>query len=132
MPENTKTIGERTEAVIIARFLLNGEVVLQPFGDNQRYDLVLDRGGEFVRVQCKTGRLKENGVINFKCASNSGHAAPLDYRGQADVFAVYCPETKGVYVVPVGDAPKRTCDLRVNPPKRDGPNPTRWADDYRI
>jgi hypothetical protein len=33
-----------------------GYSVLLPFGVNQRYDLVLDLDGRFVRAQCKTGR----------------------------------------------------------------------------
>ena len=36
--ENSKAVGEKSEAVVLANFLLKGWVVLQPFGDNQRYD----------------------------------------------------------------------------------------------
>jgi hypothetical protein len=44
MKNNTKEVGERSEAQIIAKLLRDGKnVVLLPFGDNQRYDLVLER-----------------------------------------------------------------------------------------
>ncbi len=51
---NTKQIGEITEACILAILLKAGYVVLTPFGDNQRYDLVIERDGVFQRVQCKS------------------------------------------------------------------------------
>ena len=31
------------------------------------------------------------------------------YRGEADLFGVYCPDTREVYLVPVNDAPERPC-----------------------
>lgn len=42
LPANSKSIGERSEAMALAHFLQLGWVVLLPFGDNQRYDLVID------------------------------------------------------------------------------------------
>ena len=38
-----------------------GYAVSKPFGENQRYDLVIDDGETLARVQVKTGRLR-NGV----------------------------------------------------------------------
>ena len=58
-------VGLRTEAAILAELVQRGYQVLVPFGVNQRYDLVLDIEGEFVRAQCKTGRLRD-GVIRFQ------------------------------------------------------------------
>ena len=43
---NPKAIGEMTEAVILAHLILRGDGVLLPFGNNQRYDMVIDRGGD--------------------------------------------------------------------------------------
>jgi hypothetical protein len=57
-------VGLRTEAAILAELVRRGYQVLVPFGTNQRYDLVLDMDGKFVRVQGKTGRLR-SGVISF-------------------------------------------------------------------
>jgi PD-(D/E)XK endonuclease len=51
---DTKAAGDITEAVVLAEFLRAGFPVLLPFGDNRRYDLVVEAGGRFLRVQCKT------------------------------------------------------------------------------
>ncbi len=70
---NSKGIGEKTEAKIISCLVLKEKVVLIPFGDNQRYDIVIeDDDGTFKRIQCKTGRLK-NGAIKFPTCSSSYH-----------------------------------------------------------
>jgi len=53
--QNTKALGEVTEGVILAHLLRRGEVVLLPFGNNQRYDMVVDRSGLLIKAQCKTG-----------------------------------------------------------------------------
>jgi len=63
-----KAVGEKTEAIIIAELIKKDYVVLLPFGDNQRYDLVIHHNNEFIRVQCKTGRLR-NGAIVFNTIS---------------------------------------------------------------
>jgi hypothetical protein len=57
---NPKAVGEKTEAIILAELIRNDLVVLLPFGDNQRYDFVVDNHGEFIRIQCKTGRYRKD------------------------------------------------------------------------
>jgi hypothetical protein len=52
---NTKSTGDISEAVVMAEFLKAGFPVLLPFGDNQRYDMVVEVSGRLLRVQCKTG-----------------------------------------------------------------------------
>ncbi len=130
---NTKQVGEVSEAQVLGALLLSGEIVLQPFGDNQRYDLVVDRDGEFVRIQCKTGRLAD-GVVSFAACSSSVHrgGTKRDYRTDADFFGVYCPETKMCYLVPVGEVGRTEGTLRIDPPKNHQQRKVRWAKDYEI
>ena len=95
-------VGQRTEAAILAELVRRGYRILLPFGTNQRYDLVLDLEGDFIRAQCKTGRLRD-GVIQFNTMSvqsNSKRAVARDYDGGADVFLVYCDDSGSVYCDP--------------------------------
>jgi hypothetical protein len=115
-----KAIGDSSEAIVIARLVQAGKVVLLPFGENQRYDLVIDEGDHFVRVQCKTGRLK-SGAIKFPtCGSTYHHPGNQGmvfyqhpYVGQIDAFGVYCPETDMAYLVPIDGLGTRMAYLRV-------------------
>lgn len=127
---NTKDIGDRSEAMVLATLLKLGKVVLTPHGDNRRYDLVVDDDGKFVRIQVKTGRLK-NGAVVAPTASTYAHRGGQrrGYIGQADLFAIYCPETDQVYLVPVADAPSAEIALRVDAPLRNLAG-VRWAKDF--
>jgi hypothetical protein len=114
-----------------------GFAVSVPFGENTRYDLVIDDGCSLARVQCKTGRLREGGVRWSTCSSYAHHPNPRmvqrDYVGDIDYFAVYCPETAGVYLIPIGDAQLRRMGiLRVDAPKNNQRRLIRFASDYEI
>ncbi|HEX2161755.1 MAG TPA: group I intron-associated PD-(D/E)XK endonuclease [Thermoleophilaceae bacterium] len=129
---HTVDVGLQTEAVITSELLRRGIRVLLPCGFNHRYDLVLDLDGDFVRVQCKTGRLRR-GVVHFNSESvrsNSKAALRRAYDGEAEIFVVYCQETDEIYAVPVADAPKRGVTLRVEPTANSQAEGVRWARDY--
>jgi len=130
---NPKKIGEKTEAKIISCLIDNDKVVLLPFGDNQRYDLVIDEDGVFQRIQCKTGRLK-NGAISFQTCSSSYHrnGKKHSYRGEIDYFGVYCPENRKCYLVPVEDVGTTLAKLRVAPPANGQEKNINWASDYEM
>ena len=96
----------------------DGRRVLKPVASASRYDLVIDNGdGTFVRVQCKTGCLRD-GRIMFRTYSVSGHTTKSSPYGDGiDAFGVYCPMTGDVYLVPVSAIGQRTGSicLRVSP-----------------
>lgn len=133
-----KAIGDASEAMVIARLVQAGKMVLLPFGENHRYDLVLDEGTEFVRVQCKTGKLRQ-GAIWFNTCSVAYQRTDLgfkayhvDYKGAADLFGVYCQVTDAVYLVPVKDVGNTMGTLRVEPTRNGQAKKIRWAKDYRL
>lgn len=55
-----------------------------------------------------------------------------DYRGQADYFGIYCPETSGVYLVPVDEIGLRQGNLRIASPKNGQQKNIRWAREYEV
>jgi hypothetical protein len=135
--EHPKAVGDRSMLAIMAAFQEAGYGLYVPFGENTRTDLVLENGDGLIRVQCKTGRLR-SGAVRFSVCSCYGHhrnpgQARRDYQGQVDAFAVYCPETSGVYVVPIEAMPARTQGaLRVDPPRNNQRWNIRYAADYEI
>jgi|ERR1035441_2507565 hypothetical protein len=112
---NTKVIGDITEAKMQAALLAAGKIVLTPFGDNQRYDLAIDEGGVFKRIQCKTGQLTKHGHIKFSTVSVSNNGKNVvGYTGQIEFFGVYCRDNDSCYLVPVELTTKKQCHLRVH------------------
>ena len=122
----------RSEAIILAELTKRGYSVLMPFNVNQRYDFVLDMGDHFLRVQCKTGRLR-NGAVTFSTESvrsNSREAHRRRYAGEVDWFLVYCPDTERVYAVPIEAASGCAVTLRIAPPENNQGKRIRWAADH--
>jgi hypothetical protein len=135
--DHPKAKGDRTTLAVMLALQGAGFAVSLPFGENTRYDLVIDDGCSLARVQCKTGRLREGGVRWATCSSYAHHPNPRmvqrDYIGQIDYFAVYCPETTGVYLVPIANAQLRRMGiLRVEEPKNNQRRFIRFARDYEI
>ena len=129
---NTKDKGDVTEAMVLAQLVKDGIPVLTPFGDNQRYDLVAEtEPGVFVRIQCKTGRLRD-GVVSFSTCSSSLHRGGVakSYHGEADAFGVYCPDNDKVYIVPVNETGNKKGTLRVTLTKNNQSKLVRLASTY--
>jgi PD-(D/E)XK endonuclease len=127
-------VGFRTEAAILAELGRRGYSILVPWGVNQRYDLVLDIEGWFMRAQCKTGRLR-NGAVVFSTRSiqaNTRRTVTRGYEGDADLFLVYCPDTKRVYCVPLDEASNGCMYLRVEPTLNGQEQGINWACDYEL
>ena len=135
--EHPKDIGDRSMLAILTVLRELGCGLYLPFGENTRSDIILERGGELARVQCKTGRLR-GGAVRFAVCSTYGHhpkpkVVRRDYRGDVDYFAVYCPETTAAYLIPIADLPlKRQACLRVDPPRNNQRERVRFAADYEI
>lgn len=136
---STHSVGDRTEGMVLARLLQVYESVLIPFGNGRRYDLVVEDGGKFVRIQCKTGRFR-NGAVIFNAysvsyvsgRSESGARRSRGYHGEADIIAVYCSATDKVYMVPVEGTNRGAVSLRVDPVKNGQAQGIRWARDYEL
>jgi hypothetical protein len=135
--EHPKDIGDRSTLAIMYSLRARGYDLLVPFGENTRYDLVIDDGDHLAKVQCKTGRIR-NGAIVFKvCSSYAHHPNPKDrfrpYGDEVDFFAVYCPDNGGVYLVPSSELPNRfQVLLRLEPPKNAQRLRVRFAAPYEI
>ncbi|GAC1659590.1 MAG: group I intron-associated PD-(D/E)XK endonuclease [Candidatus Elarobacter sp.] len=110
-----------------------GYSVSRPFGENQRYDLVIDDGETLSRVQVKTGRLR-GGVIKFSCSSSHAHRGGKNrpYFGEIDLLAVYCPQTRKIYLLPESALVATSSHLRVAPAKNSQGKAIRWASQYEL
>lgn len=126
-------IGDRTTLAVMVALKEAGFMLSQPFAEHTRYDLVVDDGSRLWRVQCKTGRLR-SGAVRFNSCSCHGHQSnPAQvrrpYGGEIDCFAVFCPETAGVYLIPVSLCGVHMT-LRVDEPRNNQRSGVRFARDF--
>ena len=135
--EHPKVVGDRTTLAVMLALHDAGYRVSVPFGENTRYDLIVDDGAALGRVQCKSGRLYRGAVEFAVCSSYAHHRQPRerrrDYIGQVDAFAVYCRQTGGVYLIPIEDLPvRRLARLRHEPARNGQRKGVRDAATYRV
>jgi hypothetical protein len=124
--------GNTTEAVVLTSLVECDFAVLLPFGEGHPYDLVVHVEAErFLRVQCKTARVR-NGCLRFNSRSTDHGHGPGSYVGLADIFGVYSPEKRSVYLVPVADVPRYVVFLRLDPTRNNQQRGIRMAAEYEI
>ena len=133
-PRNSKTKGDLTEVRIIHELVKLGGIVSVPFGDNTRYDLLVeDRSGQLHRLQCKTAWPIGEHAIRFNTHSQTtkdGAYHETNYQGDIDAFVAWVPGTDTVYWVDIEDAPTRKIVLRYDA-AIDHPA-INWAADYEL
>jgi PD-(D/E)XK endonuclease len=132
-----KAIGDRSTLATMLALHDAGYAVFLPFGENTRYDLIIDDGVSLLRVQCKTGRLRDGAVRFSTCSSYGHHSRPRthrrDYLGEIDCFAVYCPQTGSAYLVPIEDlSTKVEGALRIEPARNGQQRGVRLGESYEI
>ena len=125
MEQNTKYLGNLTELQCITRFYELGYPVSIPYGDSEKYDMILDVNGKLYRLQCKHAnpQIDENGnviYIKIKTVWQSGYTKNEQYhrnqytKEDCDYFVTYY-EGKN-YLVPVEQCSNEKT-LRIIPPK---------------
>ena len=135
--EHPKSKGDRSTLAIMFALRELGYSLLVPFGENTRYDLVIDDGRSLARVQCKSGRLR-NGSVKFKTSSSYAHhphpkITKRDYLGEVEFFAVYCHDNGCVYLIPIDDLRTRSeAILRIEPCRNGQLQGIRYAASYEI
>jgi hypothetical protein len=135
--EHPKSVGDRSTLAIMLALREAGFVLYVPFGENTRCDLIIDDGTRLLRVQCKSGRLRDGAVRFATCSSYAHHPNPKmtsrHYLGEIDLFAVYCRQTAGVYLIPIEDVSlRRQATLRVEPARNHQRRRIRLAADYEL
>jgi hypothetical protein len=124
----------RSEVALTNVFIQLGYGVFLPVGHNHRYDLILDAGDRFLRVQCKTGKLR-GGVIRFNTVStrcNRYDVHRRSYDGEVDGFAVWCPQNAKGYYVPIEGLTAGVACLRLTPTANNQQRGVRWATDHEL
>ena len=123
--------GNVSELKVLTAYSAAGFVVAVPFGGGAPYDLIVDLGHRVLKIQVKTGRLR-NGCVLFPTQRFVGHRGTQRRRygdNEFDLFAVFCPDNNEIYVVPMlkelTEGRLRVCDTRNNQKQK-----VRWASEF--
>ena len=135
---DTKQKGNLTELQCIISCYELGYNVSIPYGENSRYDFVLDVNGKLFKVQVKTSRNKKSiknpeDAIVFACRSFNTNASGNIYhrytKEQIDFFATFWDGR--CYLVPVEECSVEKT-LWFAPPANGQKNMISMASDYEL
>lgn len=127
---DTTRIGTITQGRVLAALVQSGRVVCIPFGEQPDYDLIVEDGQAFKKIQCKTGRLK-GGSVHFNLYTMA-QGKRRTYGDRIDFYGVFCPQTDVVYLVPQELLPANVGVLRVAPTENGQLRNVRWAKDFEV
>lgn len=97
IPKDKGAIGE---LLVASHLLKQGWHVLFPYGENHRYDLVVEKSGQFRRLQVKYCTPKNN-TLRVNCRSSNNWSVLQYTADEIDAYAVYDPLHDHVYFVPI-------------------------------
>jgi hypothetical protein len=142
---DTARKGLVTHLAVAQRLVELGFEVLEPVGNHLRYDLAyyipasIGEKAQLVRIQCKSARLSKDGtclVFNAYNLGGEGRRQKRGYRGDAEYFGVFSPDTRTIYMIHVDECPIGETALRLEFTGKQGKNQysegVRWAKDYEI
>jgi hypothetical protein len=136
MDMTTNEKGALAEAEIFAAAVRLGVVVLRPFPENRRYDLVFDIGGRLARVQCKWGALRSDLVVTRTSTSRHtprGYVRTTYSPDEIDAIAIWCDPLKQCFLMPIEElAGQSYLHLRIAPSRNNQRVGVRMAEDYDL
>ncbi|MBI5700400.1 hypothetical protein HZC34_00930 [Candidatus Saganbacteria bacterium] len=115
----TKEKGNLAEIKVAAFLIQKGFNVLIPWGENQRYDLVAEKNGLFVKIQVKYVAPKM-GHLTVPLRSANNWKVVKYNKNELDFVAAYNPENDIIYFIPLKSIRNTaTINLRVSGPKNN-------------
>lgn len=126
----TKQKGLVTELQCITYLYQLGHQVSIPYGENSRYDFIVDLDGQLLRVQCKSC-VEDEGTITFRCASTRGNTqGTIRRKYTKEEIDYFCTFYNGqCYMIPVEECSIEK-KLRFIPPKNGQVKGISFAKDY--
>jgi hypothetical protein len=98
---NTKLIGERSEAAFLNRAASLGFGVAKPWGDSLRYDFILDNGERLIRVQIKCTASIRAQAYETRATYTVGNGRAVYTRADIDFLAAHVVPLDLWYILPV-------------------------------
>ena len=134
-----KYLGNLTELQCVTRFYELGYSVSIPYGDSEKYDIILDCNNKLYKLQCKHAKefYNDNGQLSYlklKTSWQSGYTKKSQYHtnkyneNDIDIFVTYF---RGInYLIPVNECSTKKV-LRVIPPENGQTKGVSFLKDYK-
>ncbi len=125
-----KQIAKEGELRFAAEFIRKGWNIFLPYGEDSPVDLLIEKDGEFKRVQVKT-TCPINGAVVCRLKSSNNWQVKKYTKKEIDFFGIYDYKNKKGYFLPIEDFEGRTdVYLRLEKAKNNQQEGIRLAENY--
>jgi len=104
---NTQTKGDWAELRVASAIRRQDYTILVPFTESGQYDLGVDTGDEFIRVQVKYAKLQDDGTVKVSClgtnSSKTGNNTTFYTEDQIDGIAAFCGDLDQCFWIPFSE-----------------------------
>ena len=137
MSSLSKQKGNIGEAKCLAKMVELGVPVSLPFGDNERYDMIIEHNNKLEKIQVKYSSQKtENNSVIFHTASSTNHTTNkhyTNYINDIDAFLLYNGLNEDIYYLPIETVGnKKTISIRMGLPKNNQKKGCLFSQDYLV
>lgn len=134
--KNTKEIGNLTELQCITALYELGCDISIPFGNSQKYDLIMDYNGKLYKVQVKHSidKITDEVLTHFsfktrwQSHNTTGYSQKKYTKDDIDFFATY--HQGRVFLIPIEECSGDEKTIRYVPPKNNQRKGINFAEDY--
>lgn len=129
---HSKTKGNIGEAQAIVELTKLGFNIFKELGDLSKIDLIAEKDGQLIRIQCK-GVTPKNGALELTLKKSGPNYSFKYQENQFDFFAVCNLETYEIYWIPASVLQTHSSlfSLRLNPSKNNQKYNVNSAADYK-
>ncbi len=109
-----KTQGDNAELKFMLFSYELGYIISKPFGDNSKYDLIIDNGDSLERIQIKSTSRKDtsSGMDCYSCSVCSGSKLKKKYNEKdVDFIVIYVIPENTWYKIPTKEIKGKTVKL---------------------
>lgn len=125
-----KIKGDVAELAVAKKLMGEGWKILFPYGEDHRYDLVVEKDKKFVRIQVKYVTPK-NGAIDINCQSSNNWSILVYNSNEIDVIAAYNSKSEEIYFVPSSQINHRSFKLRLENAKNNQRSKIHIAENFK-
>jgi len=127
--EDTKTKGSVGELLVAADLLRIGWNISFPYGENTKYDLIIEKEGNIKRIQVKSV-FPRKGVLHINCRSSNNWSINKYLSTDFEFIAAVDLESHKIYYIPSNKIRNRLINLRLVQTSNNQKKKINLASDY--
>ncbi|MEK6760370.1 MAG: group I intron-associated PD-(D/E)XK endonuclease [Nanoarchaeota archaeon] len=127
---NKKQIAKEGELRFASEFVRKNWRIFLPYGEDSPVDLLIEKDGNFKRIQVKSTQ-PINGAIHCRIKSSNNWQVKKYTKKEIDYFAIYDYLNKKGYLIPIEDMEGMTeAIMRLDKAKNNQMKGIRFAENY--